>query len=438
MKVASLSNLSDKQNHLLTQLSYQSHILGDEYNGQSLKKIYEALVSRLGEKNKDVKEFKRYIDAGLGDIIIKDVANDKISGFGAIAFEDAEGNVGITYRGTDGIRKESINDWVGNVVAAVTGTSVQTVQAEKFFKKNMDANGNNYLYGHSKGGNLSQSVFVNNYKKIKLVHNLNPQPINPFGLTIEQRKALNSNKMDIVVTEGDYVWFLGNLGYWISRIRVMDNSCGGDAHGYNEKRYNEKGDIIAGTQPVLEYIGLDVISALTINTQLIGGAIQRLYNCGVKAIDFIKKDMVPKAKEVIDSVVDSVRRISAEYKKYADSIKNYFTKVLSKARAWYSNSYNFRNGSAYVDSIININTNTMVTYANQLYNLSKRSKRLDSNMNSLYWQLGIEWDSIANLGKLLRSNAILSYAYRLDRCADCLIETANEFNRVEEELRNLC
>ena len=149
--MSSLSNLSDKQNHLLTQLSYQSHILQDKYNGQSLNDIYKKLSSIYGKNNAEVKKFKRYIDGGLGDIVIKDVGNDKVTGFGAIAFEDSNGNIGISYRGTDGISKESINDWIGNVSALATGTSMQTAQAEAFYQKNRGKNDNNYLYGHSKG-----------------------------------------------------------------------------------------------------------------------------------------------------------------------------------------------------------------------------------------------------------------------------------------------
>lgn len=156
--MASLSALNDKQNLLLTQLSYESDVLKDTYNGMTLEEI--ALVIT----DKDTKDkLQDLCDAGLGTLRIKEVGNDSITGFGAIAFTDDNGNTGFSFRGTDGMSLESLNDWGDNVIAMVTGTSAQSAQAEAFFDANRDTSGNNYLYGHSKGGELSESVYVNNY-----------------------------------------------------------------------------------------------------------------------------------------------------------------------------------------------------------------------------------------------------------------------------------
>ncbi|MBS6614343.1 MAG: DUF2974 domain-containing protein [Anaerotruncus sp.] len=434
--MSSLSNLSDKQNHLLTQLSYQSHILQDKYNGQSLNDIYKKLSSIYGKNNAEVKKFKRYIDGGLGDIVIKDVGNDKVTGFGAIAFEDSNGNIGISYRGTDGISKESINDWIGNVSALATGTSMQTAQAEAFYQKNRGKNDNNYLYGHSKGGNLAQSVFVNHYDEINKMHNLNPQPINPYGLTPDQKIALNSDKVDIVVTEGDYVWFLGAIGYSLDKIRVMDNSAGSNAHTYDGRRYDKNGNIVPGKQPILEYASYGVISLLLNGIQKAGATIQHIYNIAVRVIDFVENDVIPMAMSLINKVVNGIRDLGQKFAKFADSIEQFFNDIVKNISTWiFEHSKGYKYASA--NPNISINTTTMVNYASQLRSLSKRSKKLDSNMNSLYWHLGIEWDTIANLGKLLKSGIVLDFAFRLDKCANYLADTANEFDSVERELQKI-
>lgn len=434
--MSSLSNLSDKQNHLLTQLSYQSHILQDKYNGQSLNDIYKKLSSIYGKNNAEVKKFKRYIDGGLGDIVIKDVGNDKVTGFGAIAFEDSNGNIGISYRGTDGISKESINDWIGNVSALATGTSMQTAQAEAFYQKNRGKNDNNYLYGHSKGGNLAQSVFVNHYDEINKMHNLNPQPINPYGLTPDQKIALNSDKVDIVVTEGDYVWFLGALGYSLDKIRVMDNSAGSDAHTYDGRRYDKNGNIVPGKQPIWEYASYAVISLLLNGIQKAGATIQHIYNIAVRVIDFVENDVIPMAMSLINKVVNGIRDLGQKFAKFADSIEQFFNDIVENISTWiFEHSKGYKYASA--NPNISINTTTMVNYASQLRSLSKRSKKLDSDMNSLYWHLGIEWDTIANLGKLFKSGIILDFAGRLDKCANYLTDTADEFDSVERELQKI-
>ena len=80
----------------------------------------------------------------------------------------------------------------------------------------------------------------------------------------------------------------------------------------------------------------------------------------------------------------------------------------------------------------------MDSYAKQLRTLSKRAKILDGKMNNLYWHLGIEWDTIANLGKLLRAGAILDFAYRLDKCVNYLSDTARDFDAVERDLQSMC
>lgn len=434
--MSSLSNLSDKQNHLLTQLSYQSHIFQDKYNGQSLNDIYKKLSSIYGKNNAEVKKFKRYIDGGLGNIVIKDVGNDKVTGFGAIAFEDSNGNIGISYRGTDGISKESINDWIGNVSALATGTSMQTAQAEAFYQKNRGKNDNNYLYGHSKGGNLAQSVFVNHYDEINKMHNLNPQPINPYGLTPDQKIALNSDKVDIVVTEGDYVWFLGAIGYSLDKIRVMDNSAGSNAHTYDGRRYDKNGNIVPGKQPILEYASYGVISLLLNGIQKAGATIQHIYNIAVRVIDFVENDVIPMAMSLINKVVNGIRDLGQKFAKFADSIEQFFNDIVKNiSTCIFEHSKGYKYASA--NPNISINTTTMVNYASQLRSLSKRSKKLDGDMNSLYWHLGIEWDTIANLGKLLKSGIVLDFAFRLDKCANYLTDTANEFDSVERELQKI-
>ena len=79
----------------------------------------------------------------------------------------------------------------------------------------------------------------------------------------------------------------------------------------------------------------------------------------------------------------------------------------------------------------------MRNYASQLRTLSSRSENLDRKMNDMYWHLGIEWDTIINLGRLFKSGIILDFAGRLDKCANYLEQTAEDFNRVERELSNI-
>lgn len=135
----------------------------------------------------------------------------------------------------------------------------------------------------------------------------------------------------------------------------------------------------------------------------------------------------------IIKVVKSVGKLVVGVAKWAiDSLKK-IESYINRAKEWFfkqSSGYKYATANPYID----INTTTMKQYAGQLRSLSSRSKILDGKMNSLYWQLGIEWDTIANLGRLLKAEVILDFAYRLDSCANYLDTTATDFDKVERSL----
>lgn len=330
--MASLSNLNDKQNMLLTQLSYESDVLKDNYNGMTLEEIATVIPDEGTQK-----ELQALCDAGLGSLRIKDVDNDSVTGFGAIAFADESGNTGFSFRGTDGISWESLNDWGDNIAAMVTGTSAQSVQAESFFDANRDSSGNNYLYGHSKGGELSESVYANNYSDINGVHLLNPQPLNPYALTQDQLAAMQSNKVDIVVVEGDYVWFLGRLPSY-GNVRIAEGN-GKNAHLYDSiaDMYDVDGNITQGSQPWWEYaVYYGLILPVTTGLQAFGGAIGFVYNCVVRVVDFVKNDFLPAAKEFIDWVADGLKKFGDGCKEFVDGLKSFLTDTANKVGAIFS------------------------------------------------------------------------------------------------------
>lgn len=225
-----LSNNTDYKNNLLNQLAYVD-LQQDWKPGQSL---YDA-VSKSGRQNL-ADELKK---AGLGDYVIKDYANENATnGFAGIAFEDPRtGEVGMSFRGTENLNnfisnasgiisgdKGAINnqiDMIDNLSTAVTGDSVQAQRALDFFRRNKSPDGNNYLYGHSKGGELAAEVYAEYFREIIAAHVINPQPINWASLSQQQRVAFNNGKFDAVVVDGDIVWLTGGVPY---KVRIVKNN----------------------------------------------------------------------------------------------------------------------------------------------------------------------------------------------------------------------
>lgn len=155
-------------------------------------------------------------------------------------------------------------------------------------------------------------------------------------------------------------------------------------------------------------------------------------------------------KQVVDIVYDTqifiLGQLTAIIKKVGEIlvgaeewIVNSYKKIVAfvnKAKEWlYKHSAGYKYATA--NPCLSINTTTMKNYASQIRTLSSRSKNLDRKMNDMYWHLGIEWDTIINLGRLFKSGIILDFAGRLDKCANYLEQTAEDFNRVERELSNI-
>ena len=220
-----MSNNSDYVNNLLNQLAYVN--IGENFEpGDNLIEVL---------RNADT--------ATASSLAIRDYENhNDTNGFAAIAIEDpATGDVGISYRGTENLLnirsavqsalsgdseavRSAINnqiDMIDNGSTAITGDSIQAQEARDFFERNQSTNGNNYLYGHSKGGELAMQVYVDNYDRIAEAHIINPQPINWASLTLDQLQALRNGKVDAVVINGDLVWMLGGIPY---PVRIVQNN----------------------------------------------------------------------------------------------------------------------------------------------------------------------------------------------------------------------
>lgn len=80
-----------------------------------------------------------------------------------------------------------------------------------------------------------------------------------------------------------------------------------------------------------------------------------------------------------------------------------------------------------------VDTFKLNNYAQRLSSINSRITELDGRLNNLYWQAGL-----LDLWNLMQANILTGYSWRLNRCANYLISTAADFNRVESELTNGC
>ena len=279
-----LNNLTDKQKIWLSQISYlEISSTGREKIASGGIKVSELLdyladsdkpftgnaslgdeiFNELGSRVIGMDHFptqKEVVDElmnnGLGELVITDVSKEQSflsSGFQALAFIDSEGNTGISYRGSDfDFTKGGVRDWLeSDMLEYFTNDSTQRKEALEFFEKNKSLTGNNYVYGHSLGGNLTSHVYLENHEDIMQAFTINGNPINQKLLdTPEKIAAFNDpNKYDCNVISGDIVGHFKSTSKYSDNVKYIKhngelNKTALAAHTVQAAAYDENGNLI--------------------------------------------------------------------------------------------------------------------------------------------------------------------------------------------------
>lgn len=198
------------------------------------KKFNFVMEKILGAKNKfpsKIDIVNTLIENGLGDLKIihsSDYPTPSPSGFQALTFEDSYGNVGISYRGSDmAISSSTIREWLeSNVLEYFYSNSPQAKEAVKYFQEHKTSDKNNYIYGHSLGGNLVSHVYLNCHEDIKYAFSINGTPIDERLIdTDEKQNAFNNKeKFSFNVICGDVIGQLKSCEKYKNNINYVKNN----------------------------------------------------------------------------------------------------------------------------------------------------------------------------------------------------------------------
>ena len=244
VKRSTLDKLTDKQKSLLTQFAYINYDI-DKYEEIVKNKkitiseletiIKSANIPYLGNVAKKItgiqitpKEIMQEIkDSGLGNLEIKEILQDRNTGFFAVAIKDENENKGMIFRGTEVSNiRDLITDSITDAKEYIVDDAMQVQQAKQFYDKNKSEEGLNYLYGHSLGGNLVEHIYLKEYEDVKNAFVINPNHINQDLIsTEEQIQAFNNQeKFNCVVTGGDWVSELKECDLYKNNIRYIENN----------------------------------------------------------------------------------------------------------------------------------------------------------------------------------------------------------------------
>ncbi|MBQ5994620.1 MAG: DUF2974 domain-containing protein [Clostridia bacterium] len=191
--------------------------------------------------------------------------------------------------------------------------------------------------------------------------------------------------------------------------------------------------VLASAIVIVGTIGIIPTVAIAIQT-IAAIAVISFVALGAIAIYEIARDAIISAATFI---AETFGKICEWGKNLIEDLKKSVVDLINKIKEWWDRMMNPGSGYASAHPDIHLNTDRMNTYAAKLASLSGRAKTLDRDMNSYYWQLLIEWDAIPRLAKLLKVGIGLDFAYRLDKCANYLRETAADFENVEKQLSNI-
>lgn len=250
-----LSNLTDEQKTLMTQISYLdisaegiekinngglkvsqlSKYLehpNDQFPGNIIvdEKLTKVVTNAVVGKDSIITEGELLKDIqakGLGDLTITSITSDSHSGFQAMALIDGYDNTAISYRGSDfNYTNGGVSDWVlTDVWEWLSDDSKQKGQAIDFFDENSNANGNNYLYGHSLGGNLTTHTLLARAEDIQEAFTIDGTPVSNRIVKIgNNAEILNGDKYNCNIVAGDVVGQLKSFSGYENNVNFIQNN----------------------------------------------------------------------------------------------------------------------------------------------------------------------------------------------------------------------
>lgn len=204
------------------------------------------------------------IETGLGDLKITHLSDYPLispSGFKALTFEDSYGNVGISYKGSDMTMSTStIREWLeSNILEYFASDSPQAKEAVQYFLEHKSIDKDNYIYGHSLGGNLVSHVYLNCFKDIKFAFSINGTPVNQKLIDNEEKeKAFNDKeKFSFNVISGDIIGQLKSCEKYKNNVNYIKNNNTMSqsflsAHMIQASSFDEFGNFIKITEEEME------------------------------------------------------------------------------------------------------------------------------------------------------------------------------------------
>ncbi|WP_449537776.1 Mbeg1-like protein [Ferdinandcohnia sp. Marseille-Q9671] len=458
----SLNNLTEEEKYILLQLSYldlPDHVRPSEKKPVTIDRIIEAIEhTPLDEgAQKKFDAIKAYMNSEehefspLKEIGLVGYQNNNPnggnnsdgrshSGFVGYAFTDRDGNGTAIYRGSESMTNPAhfATDWVSNIDAGIGVNIRQQREANDFYQRYIaDLDGQQYVFGHSKGGNLANYVLVNNLDERLNSYIVNGAPLYWWTLTKEQQEALMGDRNTFIVHEGDFVSSLGAAPYVDKTVYINDPDGGvmyphfldsvnftptGDFeksfHGQSDAR--EKNNTAAAA---IFYIvsNLPKIKDYKV-TVYIREATMQILESGIRGLRKIAEYVKNEATKMIIKVAV----LSLVLK---EKIKKYFSDLAKEAFVAFVKFVAKLGGYFPVEPYLKVNIDRLYYYAQRLERIKSRVNALNDKIDSLYWEV-----DLLDMRHVLKADILTQFSFKLNQNINYLNTTARLLDSNETKL----
>ncbi|TCN24103.1 Mbeg1-like protein [Mesobacillus foraminis] len=464
----SVNKLTDEEKNLLLRLSYID--LPTSYENSKDSPNLERVVSDLAlmpdyaedETVIAIQDYLQKPNNNLADLKFagyennnpnfKDLMDHKsVSGFVGYAFEDREGNGVALFRGSESLVNPGhlATDWKSNVEAAMGIDIKQQREADDFYQRYLgELSGERLVMGHSKGGNLTSHVFVNNLDDNVKSYVINAAPIYWWDLSDEQKEALKGDRNSFIVFELDPVSQLGYVPYVDKVVSTKPRESMGEvlnpfyAHGLanvgdfdSEGNYERCKTGSNWARDGVNYVLAGVIFGVSMSTPvLMKKASDYVRNVAPHVISAAAKGLTKAANWLRDESIKIITKLQNVTRELKSNLNSFFNDMIHKAKSLVGGVAAFFAGgsAAAAEPVIKVDIGRLRYYAERLQNLKRRTAHLNDMVDSLYWEAGLlGLDNVLRAD--LRTSAIDT---RITQSAAYLNRTAELMQRDEAYLLN--
>ncbi|MEH7381275.1 Mbeg1-like protein [Bacillus sp. JJ1533] len=456
----SLSNLSEQEKYILLQLSYldvpnyigeisadSPHSIQDilgyiDYDSlpPGPKATYDAIDKYIStNSNTPLKEITLVGYQNNNPNKETNTGGDSYSGFVGYAFADKEGNGTAVFRGSEmaGIG-DLATDWVSNVEAGIGITIQQQREADAFYERYIKKlDGEQYVFGHSKGGNLAEYVLVNNLEDEKLTsYVVNGAPLYYWTLTQAQKDALK-DRNTFIVHEGDVVSSLGYAPYVDKTVAVnSEDSDPQYAHGLDSVDFTPQGDFQNASdgaslvRDIANPIAGAIVLAASLHPKVLAyRAAAAIRDATLYILDAAKRGLekaVNWVKEEATKFIAKVKELSQQVKA---EINQFITNVATKAAMFFVKVVAKLGGYFPVEPYLKVNVDRLYYYAQRLESIKRRVGALNDKIDSLYWEV-----DFLDMRHVLSADILTSFTHRINQNINYLNTAARLLESNETKL----